>query len=90
MEGMALKVAVFAFGLAISSTVNSNKLIESGKSNLISLIIRIATIGAYCAFLGWKRFAMRFDNLKAFVFLFSFSQIFRIIQEEFMDNMGAN
>ena len=90
MEGMALKVAVFAFGLAISSTVNSNKLIESGKSNLISLIIRIATIGAYCAFLGWKRFAMRFDNLKAFVFIFSFSQIFRIILEEFMDNMGAN
>lgn len=74
-----MKVAVFALGLAISSAVNASKLIESGKSDLISLIIRIATIGAYCAFLGWKRFAMRFDNLKAFVFLFTFSQIFRII-----------
>lgn len=74
-----MKVAVFALGLAISSAVNTSNLIESGKSDLISLIIRIATIAAYCAFLGWKRFAMRFDNLKAFVFLFTFSQIFRII-----------
>lgn len=79
MEGMILKIAAFALGLALASAVNSNNIIESGNSDLISLTIRIATIIAYCAFLGWKRFAMRFDNLKAFVFLFTFSQIFRII-----------
>jgi hypothetical protein len=51
------------------------------------MVIRVATILTYCGFLGWKRFAMRYDNLKFFVILFTASQLLRVLQEHLMDDI---
>jgi hypothetical protein len=60
---------------------------EGGSSTFASLMIRLAAIFAYCGFLGWKRFAMRYDNLKFFIILFAASHLLRVLQEELMDNL---
>jgi hypothetical protein len=62
--------------------------IEGGTPLEVSLIIRVVTIFTLCGYLGWKRYAMRFDNFKFFVGLFSVSQLVRIVQEHIMDDIS--
>jgi hypothetical protein len=52
------------------------------------MIIRVATMLTYSGFLGWKRFAMRYDSLKFYVILFTGSQLIRVLQEHLMDGIS--
>ena len=64
----------FSINIVFGSMVFSGNL-----SVMASLAIRMATYGVFCGYLMWIRFAMRYNNVKAFVKILITSQIAQIV-----------